>query len=55
VAHGDHYPYYVVDFVWEELLARRDVFLAKDDENERQEAEEQRRNREAGVRRLRGY
>jgi hypothetical protein len=33
--HRDHYPYYFGDFVWEELLRRRDEFIAKDDENTR--------------------
>lgn len=52
-AHGDHYPFFIVDFVWEGLLARRDEFLAKDDENQRREAEEERKKREEGQRRLR--
>ena len=33
-AHQDHYPFYIVDFAWEALQARRDEFLAKDDETE---------------------
>ncbi len=41
-AHQDYYPYYVVDFVWDALLVRREDFLAKDDENNRREAEEKR-------------
>ena len=44
-AHGDHYPYFIVDFVWEALLARREEFLAKDDENQRREEEEEREER----------
>jgi hypothetical protein len=39
--HRDHYPYYFGDFVWEELLRRRDEFIAKDDENKRQAAREE--------------
>jgi hypothetical protein len=41
-ANQDHYPYYVVDFVWDALLERRDEFLAKDEENKRREEEEKR-------------
>jgi hypothetical protein len=28
-AHQDHYPFYIVDFAWEALQARRDEFLAR--------------------------
>lgn len=28
--HQDHYPFTIADFVWEELLKRREEFLAKD-------------------------
>jgi hypothetical protein len=41
-AHQDYYPYYVVDFVWDALLERREQFLAKDDDNRRREADEKR-------------
>jgi hypothetical protein len=50
MAHGDHYPFYVTDYVWDDLLARREEFLAKDDENKRREAEERRQEQ-----RRRGY
>lgn len=43
--HQDYYPYYFFDFVWQALLARRDEFIAKDDENRRLEREEERRAR----------
>jgi hypothetical protein len=39
----DHCPFYFFDFVWEELLARKDAFIAKDDENQRREAAEKER------------
>lgn len=28
--HQDHYPFNIADFVWEELMARKDEFLAKE-------------------------
>jgi hypothetical protein len=31
------------DFAWEALLARKDEFIAKDDENKRREAAEKRK------------
>jgi len=43
--HQDYYPYYFGDFVWEELLRRRDEFLAKHEENERRAAEEEQARR----------
>jgi hypothetical protein len=52
-AHQDYYPYFVVDFVWDALLARRNEFLAKDDENLRREEEEKRKKQEADLGRLR--
>jgi hypothetical protein len=41
--HQDHYPYMFTDFAWEALLARKDEFIAKDDENKRREAAEKRK------------
>jgi hypothetical protein len=38
--HRDNYPNFFADFVWQALLARRDEFIAKDDENQRKEEEE---------------
>ena len=35
--HQDHYPFSFVDFAWEELLRRKDEFIAKDDEFKRAE------------------
>ncbi len=29
--HRDHYPYSFFDFVWEEILRRKDEFIEKDD------------------------
>jgi hypothetical protein len=42
--HQDHYPFSFHDFVWEALIERKDVFLAKDAENKRNE--EQRKTAE---------
>jgi hypothetical protein len=39
--HQDHYPYMIADFAWERLLARKEEFIAKDDENRRREAAEE--------------
>jgi hypothetical protein len=33
--HQDHYPFSFHDFVWEQLLERKDEFLAKDEERKR--------------------
>jgi hypothetical protein len=41
--HRNFYPFFFVDFVWAALLARSTEFIAKDDENERQEAEQRER------------
>jgi hypothetical protein len=46
--HQDHYPFSFHDSVWKELLARKEEFIAKDDEHKRAEetakqAERQRR------------
>ncbi|MCA0025486.1 MULTISPECIES: hypothetical protein [unclassified Mesorhizobium] len=30
--HQDHYPFWIPDLVWQELLGRRDEFIAKDDD-----------------------
>ena len=38
--HRDNYPNFFADFVWHALLARRDEFIAKDDENQRKAEEE---------------
>jgi hypothetical protein len=38
--HRDNYPNFFADFVWQALLARRDEFVAKDDENQRKAEEE---------------
>jgi hypothetical protein len=43
--HGDHYPFYFVDFAWAALLARRDEFIAKDDEHRRREEAEKEKQR----------
>lgn len=40
--HGDHYPFTIQDFVWRELLARKQEFLDRDEKNLRQEHDEQR-------------
>ncbi|HEV7265108.1 MAG TPA: hypothetical protein VGN83_09340 [Falsiroseomonas sp.] len=40
--HQDHWPWVFPDFVWKELLERRDEFLQKHEDNER---EKHRRNR----------
>jgi Super-infection exclusion protein B len=48
--HQDYYPFYFVDFAWKALLARKDEFIAKDDEHKRREAAEAKRRRT-----LRGY
>jgi hypothetical protein len=37
--HMDHYPYLILDFAWEALLARKDEFITKDDEHKRKKAE----------------
>jgi hypothetical protein len=37
----DHFPFCIVDFAWKALLARKPEFLAKDDENERKQKEEE--------------
>ena len=37
--HQDYYPFTFHDFAWQELLIRKDEFIAKDDENKRREAE----------------
>lgn len=41
--HMDYYPFYFRTFAWEALLARKDEFIAKDDEHKRREAEEERK------------
>ena len=35
--HQDHYPFSFYDFVWKALLARKDEFIAKDEEHKRSE------------------
>lgn len=39
----DHYPYCFHDYVWEALLARKDEFLAKDEEREKAAEQAKRR------------
>ncbi|NBS74451.1 MAG: hypothetical protein EBS66_13365 [Betaproteobacteria bacterium] len=36
--HEDHYPFTIIDFVWNELLVRKDEFIARDDENKKQQS-----------------
>jgi hypothetical protein len=36
----DYYPFYFLDFAWNALLARKDEFIAKDDEHKRRKAAE---------------
>lgn len=40
IHHRAYYPFYIVDFVWEALLQRRQEFTAKDDAYKRQAEEE---------------
>jgi hypothetical protein len=51
IHHRAYYPFYIVDFVWEALLQRKQEFIAKDDAHKRQAEEEKyeayRRRREA--------
>jgi hypothetical protein len=44
--HRDNYPNFFADFVWQALLARRDEFIAKDDENQRKAEEEETKEKE---------
>ena len=48
--HQDHYPFTFHDFVWTELIARKDEFIAKDDENQRRNAEEENNRKRRGRR-----
>ena len=43
--HQDHYPFTIRDYVWKELLSRKDEILKKDEENKRDEHERKRRRR----------
>lgn len=43
--HQDHYPYTIMDSVWNALLARKDEFLKKDEENQKREREEEEKPR----------
>lgn len=42
--HKDYYPFSIADFAWAELLKRKEEFIAKDNENKRKAAEEERRS-----------
>ena len=41
--HQDYFPFTINDFAWKELLRRKDEFIARDDENAKQEEQRKRR------------
>lgn len=43
--HQDHYPFTIYDFVWEELLKRKDEFLEKQANCEREDEEQKKKQR----------
>lgn len=43
--HQDHYPFTIYDYVWDELLARKEEFLEKQANCEREEEERKRKQR----------
>jgi hypothetical protein len=43
--HQDHYPFTIIDFVWKELLRRKEEILARDDANMKRQEQDKRRDR----------
>ena len=46
--HQDHWPFMIEDFAWKHLLAHKVKFMARDYENRRREAADEKAQRERG-------